>query len=113
VNPQAHWKSEYRYELDHAVEARAKGNEGMARVCARRAARILIGEYLTQRGFSNLGTSIYDLLAIFFSLRDLDEQTRQVASHFMVKVDPNHHLPEDIDLISEVQWLAKVLLLEM
>ena len=37
-------------EFERAASARRKGNEGQARVCARRAAGIAIREYLIRRG---------------------------------------------------------------
>lgn len=104
------WKIKYQEEFDHALSARTKGNEGMARVCARRAVGILIGEYLTHRGYPNLGSSIYDRFSIFDGLPDIDAQTRQVVNHFLLTVDTTHNLPSDVDLLAEAQWLEKHLI---
>ena len=41
----ADWKEKLQKEFERAQIARASGNEGQARVCARRAAGIAIREY--------------------------------------------------------------------
>jgi len=104
--------TEYETEIKHAILARGKGNEGMARVCARRATGIVIGEYLQRRGYEKLSTSTYDRLSIFNSLPDVNEGIKSICQHFILKVNGEHKLPSGIDLISEAQWLAKNLLLD-
>ncbi len=101
------WKNKYQEEFEHALSARANGNEGMARVCARRAVGILIGEYLTRREITNQGASIYDRFSIFNALPDIDAQTKELVSHFLLTVDTTHSLPDNIDLLSEAQWLER------
>lgn len=92
-------------ELDRAESARKSGNEGMARVCARRAAGIAIGNYLKRKGYPDPGKSAYDRLRILCDLPDTPEDLRQVALHFLIKVTPDYKLPLDVDLISEARWL--------
>ncbi len=104
------WKNNCHGEFNRAQAARENGNEGMARVCARRAVGIIIGEYLARRGFSNLGTSIYDRFSMFNTLPDIDEHTKEIVNHFLLTVDTTHNLPANIDLLSEAQWLEKHLL---
>lgn len=104
--------SDYQKELSHAINARVKGNEGMARVCARRAASIIIGEYLHRHGYTHLYNSIFDRLEIFNTLPGLSSNQKKVANHFLLKVDLDHRLPGDVDLVSDVQWLADSLLME-
>jgi hypothetical protein len=106
------WKVEYKKEVEHAIIARLNGNEGMARVCARRAAGIVIGEYLKRLGYSNLTHSSFDRLSLFDSFPDVNENYKEVASHFLIKVNPDHKFPLDADLISDVIWLEKSLLSE-
>ena len=113
MNVNSTWHPDYEYEIAHARLARQNGNEGMARVCARRAAGILIGEYLYRRGFVNIGTSAYDRLAVFDSLPDVDEELKTVSKHFLLKVDAQHNLPVEVDLVVEAEWLAEKLLLEI
>jgi len=58
------WQTEIEAEFEKAEGARRRGNEGQARVCARRAAGIAIREYLTRRGARPLIISAYDLLKL-------------------------------------------------
>jgi len=97
-------------ELDHAISARAEGNEGKARVCARRAAGIAAGEYLNNNGFPDPGPSAYDRLKYLCEIDQIPNEVSQVASHFLIRVTPEHILPMDIDLISEARWLIEKLL---
>lgn len=97
-------------ELLRAELARAEGNEGMARVCARRAAGLIAGEYLRRRGLAHLNPSAYARLQYLLSLPDLSPQVQEIASHFMVRITTNHTLPVDADLVAEAHWLGKELL---
>jgi hypothetical protein len=106
----ASWKVEYQHEIEHALSARSNGNEGMARVCARRAAGIIIGEYLLRQGYTNLTHRAYDRIAKFADLPELDQKYKEIANHFLLKVNPDHKLPLDADLIDEAMWLEKTLL---
>ncbi len=108
----ANWQEEYKQEIARATLARRNRNEGMARVCARRAAGIVIGEYLLRQGLFNLNQSAYDRLHLFSSLPQVDERLKNISNHFLMKVNHHHNLPVDADLVNEVQWLAKELLLE-
>ena len=56
------WQTQIEAEFERAEQARARGNEGQARVCARRAAGIAVREYLTRSGIRPPSTSAYDLL---------------------------------------------------
>jgi hypothetical protein len=106
------WNVEYKKEIEHAILARLNGNEGMARVCARRAAGIIIGEYLNRLGYSNLTHSAYDRLSLFNNLPNVNQKYKDIANHFLVKVNLEHKLPLEADLIGEVTWLEKSLLTE-
>jgi hypothetical protein len=46
----------------------------------------------------------------FNDLPDLDQKFKEIANHFLLKVNPDHKLPMDADLISEAMWLEKTLL---
>ncbi len=104
------WKADYTKELEQAQTARTAGNEGMARVCARRAAAIVIGEYLERHGYARLKDNAYDRLSRFMTLPDIDDQLKEVCSHFLLKVDHQHRLPGDPDLVAEVYGLERSLL---
>jgi hypothetical protein len=100
------WKEEFDNEISHGIIAREKGNEGMARVCARRAVGILISEFFYNHGYEKQSTSAYDQLSRFTTLPEVDEQVKTICNHFLLKVDNNHNLPDNVDLIVEAQWLA-------
>ena len=112
MTTEAKWIVEYQKEIEHANSALKAGNEGMARVCARRAAGIVIGEYLSRQGYANLSNSTFERISIFVTLPGMDDNNRDIASHFLLKVKADHNLPIDADLISDTQWLVKNLLLE-
>jgi hypothetical protein len=104
------WHDGYANEIAHAQSARALGNDGMARVCARRAAGIVIGEYLRRQDHTPLGPSAYQRLKLVETLPGLDPEIKHIVSHFILSVDKHHQLPVQVDLVSEAQWLAQQLL---
>src|SRR5512139_2089368 len=103
------WLGQFDREINQAEFARASGKEGMARVCARRAAGIVIGEWLVRNGEPISGPSSYDRIRQFILLKDIPEAVIEKASHFLVKVDPEFNLPNDMDLIQDARWLANAL----
>jgi quercetin dioxygenase-like cupin family protein len=104
------WREKFEAELRQAEAARQAGNEGMARVCARRAAGHVLGEYYTRRELPFYGPSAYDHLRSLKDLPDVPEGVREVARHFLVRITPEHTLPVEADLIAEARWLADALL---
>lgn len=106
------WESDYKKEFERATQARVEGNEGKARVCARRAAGIVIGEFLRRRGVADKTNNLYERLTIFNALPEVDGKYKEVCQHFVQKVDQEHNLPGHADLIQEVNWLKNRLLRE-
>lgn len=104
------WADRIRSELSKAEQARIEGNEGMARVCARRAAGIAAGEYLRRRNLLSHPLSAYELLKYLQSLPDISPNIREVAGHFLLRITQDHTLPVEADLIAEARWLARELL---
>lgn len=100
----------YQTEIEMALAARASGNEGKARVCARRAAGIIVGEYLKRQGVQISDPSAYNRLRTLLALRDLPADIRTVLEHMLIRVTPDQQLPIDADLIAEAQWLKTRLL---
>ena len=95
------WQSEILSELERALQARERGNEGQARVCARRAAGIAVREYLSRRGIRPPSTSAYDLLQLIQADPDIPVDLKQIADHLTVRVTEDFKLPIDVDLIAE------------
>ena len=103
-------RSEIDSELQKAELARARGNEGQARVCARRAAGIAIREYLTQKRIRPPSVSAMDLLEL---LRDdplLSPDLKLIADHLTLRVTEEFKLPVNVDLIAEARTLCDALL---
>jgi len=98
-------------EFQRAEEARAKGNEGQARVCARRAAGIAIRDYLTRRGGTPPPSlSAMDLLTLLKDDPLLSLNLKLVADHLTLRVTEEFKLPVDVDLIAEGRILCDELL---
>ena len=103
-------QTQIQIEFDRANQARAKGNEGQARVCARRAAGIAIRDYLTRRGTHISSTSAYDLLNLLKEDTLLPPDLKLVADHLTLRVTEEFKLPVEADLIAEARVLCDWLL---
>lgn len=106
------WKTSYLHEIEQARLARFSGNEGRARVCARRAASTLVAEYLTRQGMQVPASSAQVRLRYLLTLPGLSPATYEITSHLLMHVDESFSLPDHIDLISDVQHLAQELSLQ-
>lgn len=106
VNPQAQIDAEF----EHAEQARARGNEGKARVCARRVAGMAAREYFVRRGGTIRTPSAYDLIKLLIEDPSLSDDLRKIAAHLTLRVDEEFRLPVDIDLIVEAKKLCEGLL---
>jgi hypothetical protein len=104
------WREKLKVEFNLAASARAGGNEGRARVCARRAAGVAIREYLTRRGISAPSTSAYDLLNRLTESPEITPDLRQICIHLTLRVTDEFKLPVDVDLINESRQLCIALM---
>jgi len=104
------WLQGYEYEINQAIISRNSGNEGRARVCARRALGIVIGEYFAQQQILEISQGAYDRIKQFVDHPTTPDKLKDVAGHFLVRVNTEHNLPLDADLIAESQWLKSYLL---
>jgi hypothetical protein len=107
---QIDWRSSFQREIRQAEAARSAGKEGLARVCARRAAGHAIGEYLRRQGHAHPSPSAYGRLMILTQFPEIPTQAREIAAHFLERVTPEYRLPIEADLIAEARWLAETLL---
>ena len=101
------WQKDIESELEKAEQARAGGNEGQARVCARRAAGIAIREYLSRRGTRHLTLNAYDLLNLMKNDPHLSPDLKLIADHLTMRVTEEFKLPEDVDLIAEAKLFCE------
>src|SRR5512138_3071893 len=102
--------SEIETEFERAQKARAKGNEGQARVCARRAAGIAARHYLARGGSPPRTSSAYDTLQMIADDSQLSAELRDYAAHLTLRVDEEFRLPPGIDLVAEARRLCTALL---
>jgi hypothetical protein len=99
-----------RAELEAAVRAREDGNEGMARVCARRAAGWAIGLVHGQFAEGEQPPNAYHLLQWFSSKEDAPEALRQAAKRLTTRITPAHTLPHPDDPLEDAQAIVQAML---
>lgn len=104
------WRSQIQAEFQKAEEARQRGNEGQARVCARRAAGIAVREYLTRQGIRPPSASAYDLLNLLKDDPRLSPDLKLIADHLTLRVTEEFKLPINADLIAEARKFCKELI---
>ena len=104
------WQEEIKSELEKAEQARGRGNEGQARVCARRAAGVAVRAYLTRRGIRPPSTSAYDLLNMVKNEAQFSPALQQIAEHLTLRVNEEFRLPVDADLVAESRVFCEQLL---
>ncbi len=97
-------------EMLAARQARTSGNEGRARVCARRAAGHAIRGYREAIGLTNRDHSAYFLLHWIASLADVDHALRASAERLAARVTPEHELPHPQDPLADADLLTEGLL---
>jgi hypothetical protein len=107
------WKNKFDIEIQMALEVRALGNEGQARVRARRAAGIVVREYFKNRGLPVRSSSAYDLLKELLGIPNLSGNARQAAEYLTVRVTEEFKLPVVVDLVHEARVLAESLFPDM
>ena len=104
------WKEKIQIEFERAGTARDRGNEGQARVCARRAAGIAIREYYARQGQPVRTPSAYDLLQLINGETHLAPDLVQAAAYLTLRVNEEFKLPTDVDLVDEARKLCDGLL---
>ena len=105
-------ETKIQLELDKAKQARAKRNEGQARVCARRAAGIAAREYFARQGKTFRSPSAYDLLNELVHEEGISSELRQSAKYLTLRVNEEFKLPVNVDLIEEARKLCEGLVRE-
>ncbi len=107
-----HWQIKFNEEMHRAEQARAKNNEGQARVCARRAAGMVVREYLIRQNMELDTPNAYDLLKKLAAMLDVSPTARLAAERLILKVDESFKLPAEVDLLAEARLLLTELLPE-
>ncbi len=107
------WKRWVEAELRAALQDRATGREGRARVRCRRAAGRILEEYFRRVGIPDVwGQNALRRLEFAQTLPHLPSPVQQALRHLTQRVDENFHLPPHIDLVQDVILLARFLLHE-
>ena len=106
------FNAEIAAEIERAEQARLRGNEGQARVCARRAAGIAIREYLKRKGIHPPSGSAIDLLNLIKDEPRLSPDLKLIADHLTLRVNEEFNLPIQADLIAEARKFCRELLTE-
>jgi hypothetical protein len=92
-------------ELNNAERARLAGNEGLARVCARRAAGIAARDFLARHALRLRDRSAYTALQVLAEFPGLAPDLRTAALHLVTRVTEEFTLPVDADLIADARKL--------
>lgn len=111
------WKAAVDRELATARAAEGRGNQGMARVCARRAAGWAAAAWLDARGQALETPSVLEQLRQLAAVGDLpargDEIIRHLLTyktkHDMSDINEESHFPLDVDLVAEAEELIGML----
>jgi hypothetical protein len=90
-----------RAELQTAVEARREGNEGKARVCARRAAGWALGPYLQDQEGSPGSSNALAALAWLQTDQRSPQAIREAAGRLRTRIRRDHTLPFDEDILED------------
>jgi hypothetical protein len=97
-------------ELLLAKQSRSEGNEGRARVCARRAAGAAAQDYLQKVGFGDRAENAMESLRTLKNKLKLPERVEQAIDCLLLRVDLDHNLPGDVDLIYEAETVIQYIL---
>jgi hypothetical protein len=94
-------KPQIKEELLLAKQSRLEGNEGRARVCARRAAGAAVMVFLGKNGITQKPENAIQSLFIFGQLGGLPPQVQKAVDSLVQRVNQDHKLPPGVDLIHE------------
>lgn len=101
VAPESGW-DRVQAELSDATASRQRGQEGRARVCARRAAGGALALYWSIEGNS----SAYQLLLRAAVSAEIPDSMRETARRLATRVTEGHRLPHDEDPLEDAHRLV-------
>ncbi|PWH19417.1 MAG: hypothetical protein DDG59_02830 [Anaerolineae bacterium] len=102
------WAKAFTQEIDTAKRARQRGNEGMARVCARRAANVIVQAYLHSMGVQPFRNAMQNFRYLQNHLA-ANHPAQELLTHFLLKVNEDFTFPNHIDLIQDALDLKEML----
>ncbi len=102
-------RNEVEKELARAEKARQEGLEGRSRVCARRAAGMVLRAYYETHPMTPAPPSAYDTLQLLRDDPQMNPELRQIAELLLTRVNQDFHLPEEIDLVAATRRLVEII----
>ena len=96
-------------EMLLAKQSRLEGNEGRARVCARRAAGAAAQAYLHRQDPKDQERNAIQSLLELMDYRDVPERVQSAINWLVTRVNEDHILPGDVDLIEEAMIVIQYL----
>lgn len=100
-------KLQIKEELLLAKQSRLEGNEGRARVCARRAAGAAVKEHLVKIGITQKQENAIQSLLILAQTETLPTRVQEAVEWLVQRVNQDHNLPPEVDLIDEAGVVIK------
>jgi hypothetical protein len=94
-------------EFEHARLALKSGNDGRARVCARRAAGIAIGVWLSRRDETGWPVDAINRLRFAREHSSLPDDVRGAAGRLTARVTPDFTSPFDADPVEDALILVR------
>ncbi len=94
-------------EFGRAERARAEGNEGMARVCARRAAGLALAGDEHGRPSGRPGPSAVDRLQALAADDSAPAEVREAAARLTGRITLEHNLPFEQDPLDDARLIVR------
>ena len=95
-----------KQEVEAAVAARDTGNEGKARVCARRAAGAAIGYWLQRQRLPDAGPDAMSRLRAVEQAPMIPLQVREAARRLVTKITERFTAPFSDDPLADARVIA-------
>jgi hypothetical protein len=103
-------KRTIRREFEDAEQARIEGNEGRARVCARRAAGWAVSFTRSLNEEREIETNAYEMLQWLAQQADTPDDVRASAARLTARVSLDHTLPFPEDPLEDARMIVEALL---
>lgn len=99
-----------KHELEQAHREREQGNEGRARVCARRAAGWAVAYHRQRTEGVRPPLNALHLLRWLHDQQELDEEMRKAAGRLIIRVTEQHTLPHAEDPLEDAEKIIRYLM---
>lgn len=102
------WEEVFYQEIETAKNACQRGNEAMARVCARRAANAIVQAYLHSIGIPPFRNAMQNFRWLQNHL-PTEHPAQEKLAHLLLKVNQDFSFPDNIDLVQDAYSLREIL----